>query len=248
MRPWEAVSHGVPAVTPWPPPEITQKLYQSRQARAFVTDLQRVQAKLGYYCDLQSIHAEDAMTWSVFGPLVYSDAVQKSEFAKWLFTTVGVPSRTDPAHLWLWRRLPHPDTLAPGGPEIDFGVQTSSTLLLGESKWRSGLGQRQGKNHDKDQMDIRLELVRKYGRVLFPTVENFVLLFVSPEDSELKGEIDTHGVRIFLRHCRWVTLCEYPDHPASRELQAYLRWKIQHSHPFRGFVSRAGSPAGLIDE
>ena len=30
----------------------------------------------------------------------------------------------------------HPDTLVPGGPEIDFGVQTDDLILAGEAKWR----------------------------------------------------------------------------------------------------------------
>jgi len=53
---------------PWPPPEIVQKLYQSRQIRAFAgADKQICTSGLGFYCDLQSIHSEDAITWSVFG-------------------------------------------------------------------------------------------------------------------------------------------------------------------------------------
>ena len=31
--PWDGVLHG--DVAPWPPPELVQKLYQSRQSRAF---------------------------------------------------------------------------------------------------------------------------------------------------------------------------------------------------------------------
>lgn len=54
----------------WPPPEIVQKLYKSRQSRAFEgKDLETATSGLGYYCDLQSLHSEDAITWSVFGTI-----------------------------------------------------------------------------------------------------------------------------------------------------------------------------------
>jgi len=34
----------------------------------------------------------------------------------------------------------YPDTLVPGGPEIDFGVFTGDILLFGEAKWKSSVG------------------------------------------------------------------------------------------------------------
>jgi hypothetical protein len=36
------------------------------------------------------------------------------------------------------------------GPEIDFAVQTADTLILGESKWRSSFGGKQGAKRDKE--------------------------------------------------------------------------------------------------
>jgi hypothetical protein len=52
-------------ISAWPPPEIVQKLYKSRQSRAFEgKDLEIATSGLGYYCDLQSLHSEDAITWS----------------------------------------------------------------------------------------------------------------------------------------------------------------------------------------
>src|SRR5271157_4922107 len=58
--------------TPLPPPEILQKLYASNQSSAFIEDNKNISTRyLGYYCDLQSIHSEDAITWSFFGTLLY---------------------------------------------------------------------------------------------------------------------------------------------------------------------------------
>ena len=53
--------------SPWPPSEILQKLYQSRHVNAFHGDqLEICTSGIGYYTDLQSLHSEDAITWSVF--------------------------------------------------------------------------------------------------------------------------------------------------------------------------------------
>lgn len=52
-------------INPWPTSEILQKLYQSRQVRAFEgKQLESAKKGLRYYCDLQSLHSEDAITWS----------------------------------------------------------------------------------------------------------------------------------------------------------------------------------------
>lgn len=57
-----------PGCSPLPPPEIMQKLYPRRQVRTFVGEEARLRASgLGLHDDLQSLHREDAKTWSVFG-------------------------------------------------------------------------------------------------------------------------------------------------------------------------------------
>ena len=65
---WQGLVRG--GVEPWPPPELVQKLYQSRQVRAFRDEhLARVTNRHGFYSDLQSVHSEDAVTWSLLGPM-----------------------------------------------------------------------------------------------------------------------------------------------------------------------------------
>lgn len=120
-------------ISPWPPPEIVQKLYKSRQLRAFDDDnSMAATSALGFYTDLQSLHSEDAITWSVFGPLIYGDESTRRKFSANLFNELKLSILTNsPVSIWLWRRLPHPDNLVPGGPEIDFGIQTMDTLVLG---------------------------------------------------------------------------------------------------------------------
>ena len=178
VNPWDnAISTGV---RPWPAPELIHKIYQSRQVRAFSgANQQLATAALGFYSDLQSIHSEDAITWSVFGPVIYATAPVREAFVRDLLNVIGVPAVATNAHIWLWRRLPHPDTLVPGGPEIDCGVQTDDLFLLGEAKWRSSVGAAQGVKKDKDQVTLRREFCEKYGSRLLPTVKHFVVLGVS---------------------------------------------------------------------
>ena len=162
-NPWQNLIGS--GVLPWPPPELVQKLYQSRQIRAFRGPDAAIATKvLGFYSDLQSLHSEDAITWSVFGPVAYAAPPARVSFAEALLKLIDVPSGPiSTANIWLWRRLPHPDTLVPGGPEVDFGVQTDEVFLLGEAKWLSPIGAGQGVEHDKNQVTLRQTMDRLTG-------------------------------------------------------------------------------------
>ncbi|HUY34917.1 MAG TPA: hypothetical protein VMV69_19375 [Pirellulales bacterium] len=60
-----------PLGIPWPSAPVIQKLFVSNQLNAFEpADHRTLTDRLGYYCNLQSIHSEDAITWSFFGPLM----------------------------------------------------------------------------------------------------------------------------------------------------------------------------------
>jgi len=91
----------------FPTPEIVQKLYKSRQERAFNED---IKSSIGYYTDLQSLNGEDVITWSVFGTLMYSDSRSIINFTKKLFSILQLDSTFTAVNVWLWRRIPHPDT------------------------------------------------------------------------------------------------------------------------------------------
>ena len=125
-------------MAPWPPSEIVQKLYKSRQVRAFAEDQKEILNKFHwYYSDLQSIHSEDAITWSVFGTIAHSPNEIRNKFISDLFQGIGIKSEPiNNSEIFLWRRIPHPDTLVSGGPEIDFEILTQDTLLLGKAKWK----------------------------------------------------------------------------------------------------------------
>lgn len=216
-------------ISPWPPAEIVQKLYQSRQLRAFDEDNSKVATNsLGFYTDLQSLHSEDAITWSVFGPLIYGDEKSRRKFTANLFDDLNLsnPIKT-PVRMWLWRRLPHPDNLVPGGPEIDFGIQTMDTLVLGESKWRSAVSAAQGLNKDKNQITLRREFCEKYGLNIYPQYRHFVILGLSLYGGvTADADANLPNARIHLRDTTWKSLCRIRAHPLNAELHAYYEWKL----------------------
>ena len=230
VNPWHNVI--TTGIRPWPAPELIQKLYQSRQVRAFLgAEQQLATAALGFYSDLQSIHSEDAITWSVFGPVIYAAAPVREAFVADLLKMIMVQGTARNAHIWLWRRLPHPDTLVPGGPEIDFGVQTDDVFLLGEAKWRSSVGAAQGVNRDKDQVILRREFCEKYGRRLLPSVRHFVVLGVSWKGGvAVDAQSESDGVGLYARDTTWQSVSASASHPCGDEVRRYLRWKIEHSH------------------
>lgn len=234
-NPWDGLIRG--DVAPWPPPELFQKLYQSRQSRAFHgADLETITAANGFYSDLQSLHSEDALTWSLFGPLAYArPEVRAAYVADLLTVTLGERRRSKDATVWLWRRLPHPDTLVPGGPEIDFGIQTEDCLVLGEAKWRSSVGAAQGAQRSKDQIQLRVEFCEKYGAKFYPGVEQFVVLFVSPGPGGLTDEqraLDSSRVRVV--EARWRDLGGLESNPHREEFLAHLAWRHDRSQGMRG--------------
>ena len=231
VNPWHNLI--TTGVRPWPAPEIIQKIYQSRQVRAFSgAEHELATAALGFYSDLQSIHSEDAITWSLFGPVIYAAAPVREAFVTDLLKMITVPGTARNAHIWLWRRLPHPDTLVPGGPEIDFGVQTDDVFLLGEAKWRSSVGAAQGVNRDKDQVTLRREFCEKYGRRLLPSVRHFVVLGVSWKGGvTVDAQSESDGVGLYSRDTTWQAVSAIASHPCHDELRSYLHWKVEHSHP-----------------
>lgn len=219
-------------IAPWPPAEIIQKLYHSRHESAFRgSDGVAVTNALGFYSDLQSLHSEDALTWSVFGPLIYAPVEQKRRFAAALLELIDVPcAPPQNVSVWLWRRIPHPDTLGLGGPEIDFGIQTDDVLLLGEAKWLSPVGQLQGVAKDKSQLTLRHEFCTKYGGKFFGAYTKLVVLGVSLSNSMLvSADHDIECGVLYMRGQNWKTICQLSEHPLTDELSRYLEWKQSHS-------------------
>jgi len=213
---------------PWPTPEVLQKLSRSSQTRAFSQDQLAVcTSGLGYYCDLQSLHSEDAITWSVFGTAARSPKLQRAAWLAELLTMLDLPGvRTEDAEIFLWRRTPHPDTLGPGGPEIDVGISTDNALILIEAKWLSRVGAAQGTKKDKDQIQLRGEFLKKYAPRLFPNRCQLAVVGIG-----LSRDVfaDTKPDRILFRSTTWEAICSVATHPLAEEVRRYFGWKMEHT-------------------
>ena len=210
-------------VKPWPLSEIIQKLHRSRHENAF-TEKEKENLKNGYYSDLQSINSEDAITWNVFGTVAHSSGIVRNQYISDLLITIGCKRQNIlNSEIALWRRIPHPDTLVSGGPEIDFTIFTEKTLILGEAKWNSSIGALQGKNKDKTQIDLRIEFLQKYAPILYPTTEELIVLVVGLKDDLVKnnsyGEVKCLGTT-------WEAVCGIASHPNYEEIIRYFKWKI----------------------
>src|SRR4051812_35919512 len=75
----------------WPPTALQRKLKKSAQIKAFDSPgAVELQEDLGFYCDLQSIASEDAITWSFFGPFLTAPPNERAKLLNWLLELAGV--------------------------------------------------------------------------------------------------------------------------------------------------------------
>jgi hypothetical protein len=215
--------------SPWPTSEIVQKLYQSRQESAFDDEQRKTcTSSLGYYCDLQSLHSEDAITWSVFGTISRSDQRLKEAWIADLLKLLCLPAEISPngAEVSLWRRIPHPDNHVSGGPEIDFCILTENAVVLGEAKWKSAVGEAQGKMKDKDQIQLRGEFLEKYGDKVFPQCRYPIVLGLSLYDKAFENTVPDG---VIFKMALWKDACNLQSHQLSDEVKRYYAWKVNHS-------------------
>ena len=222
--------HGVP----WPPPPVVQKLYESRQSRAFdEEDLALVTARLGVYSDLQSLSSEDAITWSFFGPVSAAGSRQRASMLNWLIGHLGLPwTDSTSCSVELWRRIPHPDRSLPGGPELDVVLDGDRCVVFVEAKWGSVEGRRQGVAKDKTQMQLRREFLAQYGPRIYGSDRAYVVLAVVL-GGELEEQAAADAGGVFTRTITWAELSQCPAHPCREEFETYYRWKVRWSRAGR---------------
>ena len=209
----------IPNNSIWPHPDIVKKLYKSGHSKDFDEQARsELSKKLGFYCDLQSLSSEDAITWSVFGTLQYFPKSAQIQFINSLLEKINAELQVNDCLIQLWTRIAHPDTLVSGGPEIDFLIVCDKLVLFGESKWTSKVARNQGKKKDKDQIQLRTEFLQKYGKKIFPKADRSLVLTVSL-DSERQND-----------HCSyvtWETVCKEIQHPLGNEIKEYYLWKMK---------------------
>ena len=215
-------------VVPWPPPSIVQKLHRSRHGDRFRDEIKAQAAeKLGFYCDLQSLHSEDAITWSFFGPLAAAGPEGAARFLNWLCARLDLPwTENRRCAVDLWRRIVHPETKGMGGPELDFVLSGDRSVVLGEAKWFSGEGRGQGRRGEGRQMDYRRRFLSEFAPAIYGDRGRLLLGLVLDQPIEEERPAPVPGVETAALH--WADLCEYEDHPAGPEFAAYYDWKQDH--------------------
>jgi hypothetical protein len=206
----------IPVDSTWPHPDIVKKLYQSNHINDF-DELERheLTRELGFYCDLQSLRSEDAITWSVFGTLHYFSKKYQIDFVNSLLDIIGVKSPVNDCLIELWTRIAHPDTLVSGGPELDLQIVCDNLVIFGEAKWLSKVAEGQGKKKDKNQLELRTEFLGKYGNRIFPNASKQVVLTIGLFEIGGKNEYSA----------TWEEVCNKIQHPLKNELMNYYLWK-----------------------
>jgi hypothetical protein len=176
---------------------------------------------------MQSLHSEDAITWSLFGTLKYTSPTVRLNFMIQLLDHLRIPVlKTEYMSIDLWRRTAHPDTLVPGGPEIDTILQTEKSVIFCEAKWLSRIGGNQGKAGDQDQFQIRRKYFTKYGKKIYGSDKQFIVLGVSVEGGLVtENEFED----LYTRDISWQEICGLDSNPYHGELIKYLEWKKEYS-------------------
>lgn len=202
-----------------PHPDIVKKLYKSKHSEDFdERAFSELSKKLGFYCDLQSLRSEDAITWSAFGTLSYFPKSSQVQFINSLLEKIDETSQVNDCSIRLWTKIAHPDTLVSGGPELDFLIVGDKLVLFGESKWMSKVAKGQGKKKDKDQVQLRTEFLQKYGKQIFPKADRLLVLIVSVEPEEQND---------YCSYINWETVCKEIQHPLGNEIGRYYSWKME---------------------
>jgi hypothetical protein len=212
----------------WPPLGLKPKLKRSAQINAFdPPGSVELQADLGFYCDLQSIASEDAITWSFLGPFLTASADARAKLLNWLLRLADVEhERNTTCDIRLWRRLSHPDTgKSSHGPEPDFALYGERAIVLGEAKWSAKEDKRQGVLGATSQMQMRR------SSLLAEATEHsdnprLVALGVVLSESLEPAPPDAAGIET--RIVEWHQLAAYPEHPMGDEFARYYAWKLQY--------------------
>lgn len=215
----------------WLAPDLLQKLYASGRFRgASAEDDREAKRTLGYYCDLQSLNSEDAVTWSFFGNLSHSSATERKAVFNAMLAQIGQAADPEPPTCWLWRRLPHPEKPeSSGGPEIDFGFLTGSTLLLGEAKWNSKLGVGQGIKGNRTQLFLRTHYCDTLAKKALPEVRRCLVLGIGRSANVFDGADPGIGSSATVAQLSWREVAQCFVGELAYDLKKYLAWKEQHS-------------------
>lgn len=219
------------------PADIIQKLVRSGHLTDFDPGARRkLKEALGFYCDLQSLHSEDAITWSVAGTVAHCEEAVRVAWTRELFDLLDLHcGEFEHSEITLWRRVTHPQCFHEHGPEIDFLVITESAVLLVECKWKGKVEENQGRYKDKDQIEMRVDFLKLYGPTIsyldrstcLPEHKTFAVLLLTPRSMPVLKKWMAEGIDI--RTTTWQEVCAMKSHPWADEVGRFYQWKHGHT-------------------
>ena len=168
---------------------------------------------MGHYCALQSINAEDTITWNFFGTLMHAPEAERASFLNWICDRLGLPwTNNTRCAIDLWRRIPHPYFPGADGPELDAVLDGDECVVFVEAKWLSPEGTGRGPNGTRvGQMHLRQQFFARWGQALYGDRGKLALsLGLSGKLTPDHGP-DEHGIAV--RSITWSDLATYDAHP-----------------------------------
>lgn len=113
-----------------------------------------------------------------------------------------------------------------GGPEIDFGIYTETIVLLGEAKWFSSVDTAQGQHGDRDQIQLRIEFLNKFGRRIFTFVKEMIVVGIGLENNFINTGLNE---KVQCVGITWDEVSKIWSHPLADEVKRYFEWKKRYS-------------------
>jgi hypothetical protein len=215
-----------PIDAPWPPHELRPKMRRGRFAGATSEDDRLATEERGYYCPLQSLNSEDAVTWSVFGTLKHLVKDKQVATIGQLFDALNLPRVDAEPAFSFWPRVQHPDTAKVShGPEIDTLIVVGNWRVLVESKWGSGIDRKQGAAGNTNQIQIRADYCDRFGRKEHP-IAKWLVLGIGPTSSVFPT-VGPPNDSTAVASVAWSTLFDCMPSPYRDKLGAYSRWRLQ---------------------
>ena len=101
-------------------------------------------------------------------------------------------------------------------------------MILGEAKWNSPIGARQGINRDRTQLDLRLKYFERFAPLALPAVRRYIVLGIGrkPEIFSLLSAASDSSAKVL--SLAWADVIQCLPSPLREESEQYVVWKEAH--------------------
>lgn len=216
------------------PEAVARKRSDTAQAAWFdATASAALAARDGSISRLQSVRSEDAVTWSLFGPLLAEPAGTRAAFLDALLGLAGIAVEASKVcEIELWKRQPHPDTgNTAHGPEADVILRSDRAVVCVEAKWGAKEGDGQGSARNMTQRDMRVHTAKTLLTASDTDADVTVaaVIAIAPTKHPMldPGSLWAGAVdRVEIRALSWEDAAKIP-HPSGTEFADQLEWRTK---------------------